>query len=167
MATTLSAEEDWKNLLQFGMQEPYLTSLHKAINAPFRVSQNPLKKLLMNSMQVLLFVKALTLFTTWADPTENTLTCRQPDILKRYSYALLPPPKQYAHLLQLMTHFMTVSRRLLAQEKLKTKLFSLLLPRTTKHFKSVNRCAIMAVMKLLFSDNLCLPANKRLHTVIQ
>jgi len=64
MATTLSAEEDWKNLLQFGMQEPYLTSLHKAINAPFRVSQNPLKKLLMNSMQVLLFVKALTLFTT-------------------------------------------------------------------------------------------------------
>lgn len=61
-------------------------------------------------MQALLVVKALTLSTTSVDLTENTLTCiTAMQTLKLYS-ALLPHPMQYAHLLRLKTHFMTVSR---------------------------------------------------------
>jgi hypothetical protein len=68
------------------------------------------KKSLMKFDAGILVVKTLTLSTTSADLTENTLTCRQPDTLKLYSYTLLPPPTRYAHLPQLKTHFMTVSR---------------------------------------------------------
>jgi hypothetical protein len=61
-------------------------------------------------MQAPLVVKALTLSTASADLTENTPTCiTAMQTLKLYS-ALLPNPLQYAHLLQLKTHFMTVSR---------------------------------------------------------
>ena len=63
-------------------------------------------------MQALLVVKALALSTTSAYLTENTLTCRQAAAtLKHYSYALLPHPMQYDHLLRLKTHIMTTCTR--------------------------------------------------------
>ena len=95
-------------------------------------------------------MQALTLSTASSDLTESTLT--RVTVMKTVRYIKTlqlhtAPTHNTICPYATTAGAMTVSRYLLAQEKLKTE--SLLLLRTSKHFKSGSRFATRATTKLL------------------